>query len=156
GSFDKIPPPLANVLRDSMMRIALCQLNPTVGDFPVNVGSILAHANRARAEGAEIAVFPELAVSGYPPKDLLDRPAFIEDGLRALDGLIKELPSGLTAVVGFIDRKGSHLYNAAALVGKGGLADVVHKRLLPTYDVFDEDRYFEAGTSSKIFKVGGF
>ena len=155
------------------MRVALCQINTTVGDLDGNRARTLEAARTASAQGASLAVFPELTLTGYPPRDLLDRPAFVEQNLRALDQLARELPSGLAALVGFVDRRWSgsdeatprsagavplnsdpRLYNAAALISGGAVVQVFHKRLLPTYDVFDEDRYFEPGTASLTFELG--
>jgi len=131
------------------MRLALCQLDATVGDLDGNAARILDAAQRAHAAGAELAVFPELAITGYPPRDLLDRPSFVAAQRAVLDALVPALPAGLTAAIGFVDRapEGASrtLCNAVAIVRDGRVLGVVHKRLLPTYDVFDEDRWFEPG-----------
>ena len=130
------------------MRIALAQINPTVGDIANNSRRILEFVERAAAGGAELAVFPELSVIGYPPKDLLLKPQFIDDNLRAVQ-LIASHVKGIDVVVGYADRNpgpvGRPLHNAIALLRNGKVASRHFKTLLPTYDVFDESRYFEPG-----------
>ncbi len=133
------------------MKIALAQINPTVGDFDGNRRLVLEALAAAEARGAALAIFPELALSGYPPKDLLERPAFIEAARASLDALAAARAGGTTAaLVGFPERgerAGGHgLYNSAALIEGGRVAHIVRKSLLPTYDVFDERRYFDPAT----------
>lgn len=141
------------------MKLALCQIDTTVGDLDGNRALIAASGRSAYERGADLAVFCELVIPGCPPRDLLERPAFVDAGLRALDALARELPSQLAALVGFVDRRkvGSKpvLYNAAALLHGGGVQQVFHKRLLPTYDVFDEMRYFEPGQLPLVFEHAG-
>jgi len=141
------------------MRLALCQIDTTVGDLEGNRSLILASARDAHAQGGDLAVFCELAITGYPPRDLVERPAFVDAGLRALDQLARELPPALAVLVGFVDRRvvGQKvtLYNAAALLRDGSVQQVFHKRLLPTYDVFDEARYFEEGHLPLVFEHQG-
>jgi len=142
------------------MRIGLCQTNPTVGDLDGNLARIVEVAEQALAAGAQLAVYPELALCGYPPADLLDRRGFVDDNLDALERLVAALPSGIAALVGFVDRDvdgagHTHLYNAVGLLRDGHLAQVFRKRLLPAYDVFDEKRYFTAGDSPLTFTHGG-
>jgi NAD+ synthase (glutamine-hydrolysing) len=141
------------------MRVALCQLDPTVGDYAGNAARIREHLHLAHQQGAQLAVFPELALCGYPPRDLLDRASFAQEGLEALEQLAAEVPSELTALVGFVDRSaassGVQLHNAVGVLQDGGVQRVVHKRLLPTYDVFDEDRYFRPGSSTRPVEVQG-
>ncbi|MFT3923705.1 MAG: NAD+ synthase [Myxococcales bacterium] len=140
------------------MRVALCQINPTVGDLAGNSLKILQGAERARAEGADLAVFPELALVGYPPRDLLDRPAFLRAVTASLHELVGRLPRELACLVGFVesapasDRPG--LFNAVALVRGGCIEAVGRKRLLPTYDVFDDQRFFAEGERSLLFTLG--
>jgi NAD+ synthase (glutamine-hydrolysing) len=138
------------------MRVALCQIDTTVGDLDGNRALIRHSAQQAAAEGAELAVFCELTITGYPPRDLLDRSAFIDAGLHALDALARELPRELAVLVGFVDRRmGAQrlvLHNAAALLRDGRVDQVFHKRLLPVYDVFDERRYFEPGELPLLFE----
>jgi NAD+ synthetase len=141
------------------MRLALCQIDTTVGDLEGNRSLIEASARDAHAQGGDLAVFCELAITGYPPRDLVERPAFVDAGLRALDRLARELPPSLAVLVGFVDRRViGHkvtLYNAAALLRDGSVQQVFHKRLLPTYDVFDEARYFEEGHLPLVFEHQG-
>jgi NAD+ synthase (glutamine-hydrolysing) len=141
------------------MRLALCQIDTTVGDLEGNRSLILDSARDAHSQGGDLAVFCELAVTGYPPRDLVERPAFVDAGLRTLDRLARELPSDVAVLVGFVDRRvvGQKvtLYNAAALLRDGGVQQVFHKRLLPTYDVFDEARYFEEGHLPLVFEHQG-
>ena len=134
------------------LRIALAQLNPTVGDIEGNVRKVVEWMDRARALGAELVAFPELVLTGYPPEDLLFKPAFIEANLRALDA-VREASRGLTAVVGFVDKR-DDIYNAAAVLHDGTLAGVYHKQYLPNYGVFDENRYFQSGTEAPVFALG--
>ena len=139
------------------MKIALCQINPTVGDIAVNAGKIEDFCRRASAAKADVALFPELAIVGYPPRDLLMKAAFISDELACLERLAGHI-KGITAVVGFVARNdsgGGLLYNSAAVVENGRVKAVGHKRLLPTYDVFDEERYFHRGERTLLADVAG-
>src|SRR5437867_1203042 len=133
-------------------RVGLGQINPTVGDFEGNVRRIVEAIEQARALGCDLVAFPELAVPGYPPEDLLFKPAFIEANLRALDEVARA-SRGLTVVVGFVDRR-DDIFNAAAILHDGERAGVYHKQYLPNYGVFDENRYFQAGTEAPVFAVG--
>jgi len=135
-----------------MVRLFLCQMNPTVGDVSGNAAKIIEGMNRARTCGADIAVFPECALVGYPPEDLLFKSQLIDQNLRALDDL-REHSRGLTAVVGFVER-GDDLYNAAAVLHNGELRGVARKAILPNYGVFDEDRYFQTGQETQVFRLG--
>jgi len=135
-----------------MIRIALAQINPTVGDIPGNTARIIAGLKEARRAGARLAVFPEMAVTGYPPEDLVFKPAFIQANLEALEKIARQA-DGLAAVVGFIDR-GDDIYNAAAVIDREGIRAVYHKHLLPNYSVFDEERYFKAGRNNALFQLG--
>ncbi len=140
------------------MRVAVCQINPTVGDLAGNARKILEGATRAREEGAELALFPELALVGYPPRDLLDRPPFLRAVGERLRELTEQLPRALPCLVGFVEsapapgRPG--LFNSAALIRDGRIEAIARKRLLPTYDVFDEHRYFAPGDASLVVSVG--
>ena len=138
------------------MRIALCQIDTTMGDLDGNRARVVRAAQQAAAAGAELAIFPELTLAGYPARDLLDRPAFVDDNLRSLEQLAREAPPAIALLAGFVDRTpGAVRHNAAALVRDGAVAQVFHKQLLPTYDVFDEARYFEPGTRSPLFELSG-
>ena len=132
--------------------MGLAQVNPTVGDFDGNVRLILQGIERARALGCGLVAFPELVLTGYPPEDLLFKPAFIEANLRALDEVTRA-SRGLTVVVGFVDKR-DDIFNAAAVLHDGTLAGVYHKQYLPNYGVFDENRYFQAGTEAPVFTAG--
>ena len=133
-------------------RVGLGQINPTVGDFEGNVQKIVEAIERARALGCQLVAFPELAVPGYPPEDLLFKPAFIEANRKALD-VVTRASRGLTVVVGFVDKR-DDIFNAAAILHDGACAGVYHKQYLPNYGVFDENRYFQAGTEAPVFAVG--
>src|ERR1700730_10810727 len=138
------------------LRVALAQVNVTVGDLPGNQAKILQAMRQAHAAGAHIVCLPELALTGYPPEDLLLKPGFVADNLRKLDELIaasRDLP-GLTSVIGFVDRD-HDIYNAAAVIYEGELCGVYHKHYLPNYGVFDENRYFQAGRKAPVFLING-
>ncbi|HXI09921.1 MAG TPA: NAD+ synthase [Thermodesulfobacteriota bacterium] len=135
------------------LRVAMAQINPVVGDLSANARKILAYAEKAKARKADLVIFPELAVTGYPPEDLLLKPRFISDNLKSLDSVARKI-RGITAVVGFVDRK-VEIYNAAAVVQNGRVAGVYHKMYLPNYGVFDEQRYFQAGGSPLNFVLNG-
>jgi NAD+ synthase (glutamine-hydrolysing) len=133
-------------------RIALAQINTTVGDLEGNVARIRAGLDQTRALGCRVVAFPELAVTGYPPEDLLFKSAFVEANLKALADLARA-STGLTAVVGFVDKR-DDIFNAAAVLHDGAVAGVYHKQYLPNYGVFDENRYFQAGTEAPVFTLG--
>ncbi len=136
------------------LRIAACQLNTVVGDLDGNVAALLAMLDRAEAAGCDLAVFPELAITGYPPEDLLLKPGFVADNLASLEKVAART-GRCAAIVGFVDR--SHdLHNAAAVCAHGQVQGVYHKRLLPNYAVFDEQRYFAPGQGDPVlFLIGG-
>ena len=136
------------------LRVGLAQINTIVGDIEGNVARVLEYVQRAHELGVDVVSIPELAVTGYPPEDLLLRPAFVEDNLQALGQIVARC-SGITAVVGFVDRDGAAIYNAAAIIHDGGLADVYRKQRLPNYGVFDEMRYFRTGTTSPVYRIAG-
>lgn len=138
-----------------MLRIALAQINPTVGDLPGNRRKIVEYIARARAKGADIVIFPELAVCGYPPEDLLLKEHFVRDNIKSLRALTGEV-KGIAAVIGFVDiDKDKRLYNAAAVISDGRLRGVYRKKELPNYGVFDEKRYFTPGDDNIVFALGG-
>jgi NAD+ synthase (glutamine-hydrolysing) len=139
------------------MKIALAQFNPTVGDFAGNTARILALATKAKERGADLAVFSELCLCGYLPQDLLERPAFIERNKRELKALAAKLP--LPAIVGYAGKStngtGKAIANKAALLSGGKIVFEQSKMLLPTYDVFDESRYFQPATKQSVYEFGG-
>lgn len=139
------------------MKYALCQINTTIGDFVGNTNLILDGIAWARAQAADVAVFPECAITGYPPSDLLENPDFIERNLRAL-AEIERNTQGIAAIVGYVDRNpdpnGRPFLNAAAVLANGARLGTQAKTLLPTYDVFDEGRYFEPATEHPVFQIG--
>jgi NAD+ synthase (glutamine-hydrolysing) len=141
------------------MRIAIAQINSTIGDFPGNREKILACSRRAAEQGANLALFPELAVCGYPPMDLLDQDRFVELNIRTVRGLQRELPQNLAVGLGFVNRspysRGKSLVNEYGVLLGGALAFEQIKTLLPTYDVFDEARNFEPGREWAAFEYRG-
>lgn len=134
------------------LRIALAQINSTVGDLSGNEQKIRTAIARAHDLGADVVALPELAVTGYPPEDLLLKPGFVEANLIVLRRLAAVAPD-VVAVVGFVDR-GDDIYNAAAVLYGGQVAAVYHKSYLPNYGVFDEDRYFRAGDRPLVLSLG--
>lgn len=140
------------------MKIALIQTNPIIGDFSGNAEIIRSATHRAKELGAQLAIFPELALCGYPPLDYLEHPAFFLDQNIHLNQLIDDI-QGIAVICGVItpcqDKKGKPLHNTALLFRGGKALHASHKRLLPTYDVFDESRYFQPGTSSQFFCLDG-
>ncbi|HVU66312.1 MAG TPA: NAD+ synthase [Ktedonobacteraceae bacterium] len=138
------------------LRVALAQVNVTVGDLPGNQAKILQAMRQAHAAGAHIVCLPELALTGYMPEDLVLKPGFVAANLAALQELIaasRDLP-GLTSVIGFVDRV-HDTYNAAAIVHEGQLIATYHKHYLPNYGVFDENRYYQAGHKAPLFLING-
>jgi len=139
------------------MKIGFAQLNPTVGDLRGNFDRILQSYARLAAAGAELVITPELAITGYPPQDLVFKSRFVPETLEILDELHRRV--GKTALlVGFVDRneeRGRPFHNAAALVVRGQPICKAHKSLLPTYDVFDEDRYFQPAARVEPFDLNG-
>lgn len=136
----------------STIRIALAQINTTVGDFAGNTAKIIASIEQAKRAGADIVAVPELALTGYPPEDLLLKPQFISANRKALDEVIAA-STGIISIVGFVDRT-TDIHNAAAVICDGELKAVYRKNFLPNYSVFDEYRYFDAGQSAPIFAYG--
>jgi NAD+ synthase (glutamine-hydrolysing) len=135
------------------LRVALAQVNPTVGDLEGNSRLIIDWIGRAREQGADLVCFPELVLTGYPPEDLVLKPAFVRDNLKQLDRVTKAT-KGIAAVVGFVNDDGA-IFNAAAFMHDGALKAVYHKVFLPNYGVFDEQRYFEPGHRCPIFELDG-
>ncbi len=135
-------------------KIALAQINPTVGDLDGNAGKIVQYIKEAREQGADLVIFPELAVTGYPPKDLLLKPSFIEKNKEKFDEIVKET-EGIACIFGFVDEVDGKLFNAAALAHDKRVIGAPHKANLPNYDVFDEKRYFCEAEGSQVFDVKG-
>jgi len=135
------------------IRLALAQINCTVGDLNGNSGKILENIAKASKAGADILSFPELAITGYPPEDLLLKPQFVTDNIDALKRIVKNV-GDMTVVLGFIDTIKGEIYNAACVIRNGAIKGVYHKMLLPNYGVFDEKRYFTAGTKTPVFTLG--
>jgi NAD+ synthase (glutamine-hydrolysing) len=136
------------------MRVALAQINTTVGDIWGNVEKMTDTLERATDAGAELVAYPELTIPGYPPEDLLMRPSFIEENMRALHEFAGKVPEGVVAAAGFVDL-GADLYNACAVLSGGEVLHRYHKRYLPNYSVFDENRYFREGSGAPIVELGG-
>ncbi len=141
------------------MKVALVQVNPTVGALDDNVSRIAEFAQRAAHQDADMAVFPELVTTGYPPRDLLDKPDFIDASVRALKQLAARTKGGIPLIIGHPEmrraKSGHPLHNACSILHNGKVKTVHRKWLLPTYDVFDEDRYFEPGKGVKVENICG-
>lgn len=140
------------------MKIAICQINPIIGDFKYNTSLIKEATDRAKGDGCALAVFPEMSLLGYPPKDLLEKPAFVKENLIQLDELSAKI-KGISILCGYVDENpqniGKTLINSVALIKGGQVTGRGGKRLLPSYDVFDETRYFEPAKESLLFNIGG-
>ncbi len=134
------------------IRIAQAQMNPTVGDFTGNIAKMHRFVVQAEAFGADIITFPELAVCGYPPEDLLLRPAFVRDNLEALERLAAGVGQSVV-IAGFAHPAEGRLYNAAAVIRNGRIIGTYHKMELPNYGVFDEKRYFAPGKRPLSFRL---
>jgi len=142
------------------MKIAIAQLNPTIGDITNNAQSIINAAKDAAKQNARLLLTPELSLCGYPPRDLLLYPGFVELMSQELKAIATQLPDNIAVLVGTVETnphahsKGQKpLYNSMALIDRGKVKQIFHKRLLPTYDVFDEDRYFEPGYEANYFTL---
>jgi NAD+ synthase (glutamine-hydrolysing) len=144
------------------MKIALAQLNPTIGDLKNNAQQILKTAHQVVAQGVKLLLTPELSLCGYPPRDLLLNTHFITEMEQTLHQLATELPPDLYVLVGLATRNpdavftgGKPLFNSIAVLAGGNVQNIFHKRLLPTYDVFDENRYFTPGSEANYFTIDG-
>ena len=135
------------------IRVGIAQINSTVGDLSGNTKKIIQSIDQAKSLGVDLLTFPELAITGYPPEDLLLKPQFIKQNRKCLDKII-EHSSGIVVVVGFVDSDGD-IYNAAAVLCDKKLVGVYHKFYLPNYGVFDENRYFQAGKGCPVFIIYG-
>ena len=140
------------------MKIALGQINPTIGDFGGNARKIVERARQAQGAGAEMILFPELAICGYPPRDLLEKPAFIAKNQQMAQEIARAVPE-ITIVCGFVSaarvETGKRIMNSAAVLRQGIIQFVQSKMLLPTYDVFDEPRYFDPALSQQVYPMNG-
>ena len=136
------------------LRVAMAQINTFVGDLEFNRERIVSFIDAAEELQADIVSFPELAVTGYPPEDLVYKPQFVEDNLKELNKIAELYPNTVVAV-GFVDKVKDKLYNAAAVLHEGKVQAVYHKQHLPNYGVFDEKRYFEPGTGCFVFELNG-
>jgi len=135
-----------------MPRIALAQINARVGDIEGNLNKILGYLGSAKDSGVDILCFPELSLTGYPPEDLLLKPNFINDSMHAVQE-VRRASENITVILGYPDKK-EDIYNAAAIIHNKKLIDVYHKRYLPNYGVFDENRYFQSGVRAPVYKLG--
>lgn len=133
------------------MKIALCQINPIVGNFDSNKKKVLNYYSNALKLNADIVVFPELIITGYPPQDLLLENGFVDDNLIILEEIASQ--TTIPMIIGFVRKENGRLYNSAAFCQNGKIIDTYDKILLPTYDVFDEDRYFANGKNPGIWEV---
>jgi NAD+ synthase (glutamine-hydrolysing) len=136
------------------VRVALAQINTTVGDVWGNVERAASALEEATAAGAQLVALPELTITGYPPEDLLMRPSFIRENLRALEAFAREVPVGVVAAIGFVDLD-ADLRNACAVISGGEVLHRYHKRYLPNYGVFDENRYFREGSGAPVLRMDG-
>ncbi|MDP8259445.1 MAG: NAD+ synthase [Candidatus Gygaella obscura] len=140
--------------RDKSIRISLAQINLIVGDLNYNINKIISYIADAKKLGSDIVVFPELAITGYPPEDLILKKHFVDDNLKYLKNILK-YTKGITCVLGFINREDKNLYNSAAIINDGKIRGIYHKINLPNYSVFDEKRYFTPGEYSPVFSLAG-
>lgn len=138
-----------------MIKVALAQINPIVGDLRQNSLKIINFIGKARQKGADLVVFPELALPGYPPEDLLLKKHFIAKNAQALNSIKKECKN-IVALVGFVEKKGQVIYNSSALIRNGRISGIYRKNILPNYGVFDEKRYFSPGRSISVYTIKGY
>ena len=140
------------------MKIAVCQINPVIADFDYNISLIKDATDHAKRSGCILAIFPEMSLLGYPPKDLLEKPSFIQENLIRLEKLSSEIKD-ISVLCGYVDKNplntGKGLINSVALITEGRITGRGGKKLLPSYDVFDETRYFEPSPVSLVFEMGG-
>jgi len=136
------------------LRIAIAQINTTVGDLRGNVEKIIHNINEAKKNSIDLIAFPELTITGYPPEDLLLQSEFIEENLRSLKQIVKTTEN-ITSIIGFVDTHNQKLFNSAAVICNGKICGTYHKMHLPNYGVFDEKRYFKEGIHPVIFELNG-
>ncbi len=137
------------------LKIALAQLNFTVADIEANTDKIVAAAEQAKQQQADLILFPELCITGYPPEDLLLRGDFLRQAQQAVDAIKRQI-SGITVVIGYPQAVGNSRYNAAVALRDGEVIATYHKQALPNYGVFDEHRYFDAGHQTSLFEIKGY
>ncbi|MBU2529497.1 MAG: NAD+ synthase, partial [Elusimicrobia bacterium] len=137
-----------------MVKLALAQINCWVGALEYNTQKILDQIKLAKKYKVDLVIFPELAITGYPPEDLLLKPQFIKDNLKALKKIVNA-SKDIVIIVGFVDEKDDKLFNAAALINNKKIIGIYYKKMLPNYGVFDEIRYFSPGEESPVFKIKG-
>ena len=142
-------------MKMKLLRVALAQMNSIVGDLAGNSKKISDYIKEALRHKADIITFPELALTGYPPEDLILKPQFISDNMAELKK-ISSRTHGTTVIAGFVDADKDSLYNAAAVISGGRIIDVYHKIFLPNYGVFDEHRYFSPGKRCPVYNIVGF
>ena len=142
------------------MKIAIAQLTPTIGDIPYNAQQIIIAAQESASQNTRLLLTPELSLCGYPPRDLLLYPRFIDALRQQLDEIALQIPPEIAVLVGIVtanphasSQGQKPLFNSMALLNRGKVQNIFHKRLLPTYDVFDEDRYFQTGNAINIFSL---
>jgi NAD+ synthase (glutamine-hydrolysing) len=136
-----------------ILRLYCSQINPTVGDFKGNFEKIAYHIDNAQKNNVKIIAFPELAVTGYPPEDLLLKPAFVEENLNYLEK-IKNISGNIIVIIGFVN-KTFEIYNSAAIICNKKIVSICNKQYLPNYSVFDEERYFQKGSSTAVYEIDG-
>jgi len=136
------------------LRLYLAQINPTVGDIKGNYRLILSHIEKAKNNDADLVIFPELALTGYPPEDLLLKDAFIKENIAYIEK-IKKAVSDITVIVGFANSSGGSLYNSAAVLCGKKIVSIYNKQHLPNYSVFDEQRYFNSGNINYLYRING-
>jgi len=134
------------------VRIACAQINCTVGDLKGNAEKILEYIEKAQGTGVDIVAFPELAITGYPPDDLLLKTSFINNNLKTIRELAKKI-GDIIVIAGFVDRTQGKIFNAAAIIHRGKIKAIYHKKLLPNYGVFDEKRYFSQGDENPVYRA---
>lgn len=134
------------------VRVACAQINCTVGDIEGNASKILNYISKAQDSGVDVISFPELAITGYPPEDLLLKQSFINDSIKKLSCIARKIDN-IVAIIGFVDRGKNFLFNAAALINRKKIRAIYHKMLLPNYGVFDEARYFTPGKENPVFRL---
>lgn len=136
------------------MKVAIAQINSTVGDLEGNKKKIIEYTEKAKKQNADMVIFPELVITGYPPKDLVLKPSFISNNKEILDEIV-EKTRDIASIIGFIDFNGNKLYNSAAIIKDGELIGTQNKTHLPNYDVFDEKRYFTPSHETHVFELNG-